>query len=630
MAKFKKAPSTASETVDSEMASTKPADTAGFKKTSKSARNSAFKQRKGKGGRDRGSKTQSSTGFAHTNDPQWRLQNPALSSTVGALLFADPQGKEYTLMTEASNTSIDTYFSTQGALIFEAPPLWGEGNSSTSPLSIIGQKIQWLANVKWYSSVGYAPADVTMMIMAVDAIHIMLCEAVRAYALTAKYSTVNKFLGKQLVDALGYDYDAILANLAEFRYQINQAVTKINQLHLPNVFYVLDSHRNLYSRIFKESPSSTGKEQLYAFKSNCYWRYSDEYGTLQCYPWQFSDPGTDVYYKITPDKWASVIGDMIDDVLSSEFIAKMDADMLRVFPYSDVMHFESIGDVLDIEFAYDPYILSQIFNMEFTAAQLSVTINPTSSPSRAGTFNLNLPEDMHIVLPQLYLRYTSHYNERTDIMASDFQLSLVYGGSDTKRTVDERTSQLATIRVDSVLDMNRATHYFNVLDLLPKDPGVLLECAHFKHHWERWPGNSTADGMSNRSEPVRYTLKDAQDCIVTGVGILAPDKIYPVLPNVFYPGTDYNTDASKATGRHAALEYMKSTMSKYWQFSMPPLVNIASYTDTGINSTILSEIQDLYVADKRELARMNFVSIQSMWDPSRLPVSRNSGAASGR
>lgn len=617
--------SAASVDINESTSDTTTASKTKFPKNNKQGNKSGKKfNSKGKSG-----KPKSYTGFEHTNDPAWRMQNPALSSTVGSILFSAPQGEFYSFTTKIGNQDTLSNLEslpTSGVMIFETVPLWGEGNSATSPMSIVGQKIQWLANVKWYSAVGYTPSDIIMMIMAVDSVHIMLEEAIRAYALSAQYSTQNKYFGKALVDALGFDYDDILEHLAEFRYQINQAITKINQIHIPNVFYVIDSHRNMYSRIFKEAPTSTGKEQLYAFRSNCFWRYNDSTGVMQCYPWKFSKNGT-LYTKVTVELWAQEVSAMIDDILSSEFIAKMDADMLRIFPYSEIMHFDYIGEMLGLEFAYDPYILTQIFNMEFMAAKVTENGSQTTGTARGYSTNDNIAENQLLQqpLPLAFFQYTSKYKERTDLIGHTFKVTMPFT-STSARTQAQRNAQLSLLPLHSI-SVN-AQHYFNILSIVPKEPGIILESAHFKFHLEQDSNSTTSDGYSNGSNPQIYNVTDIQDAVVTGVAVLTlgqskEPELTPILP--YY---EYSVSEKFSAGAFAFFEGMFKGISALWQFSMPPMTFIGMANgNTDFMSRGLAEIQDMYLANATELKRMNYVSIQSMWDTNRLPESRSGGAS---
>lgn len=565
-----------------------------------------------------GSKTSTvKTGFPHANDPAWRVQNPALSETVGNILFSDPTGLFHSNGAGPLNTTAayNIEWSVAGLMVFNALPLWGEASSATAPTNIAGQKIQWLANVKWYNQTGYAPSDIMAMVMAVDAIHIFIIEAIRAYACCSKYSVQNKYYGRNMVRALGWDYDDILTNLAKFRYVINEAITKINQLHIPKIFYCVDSHISMYSRIYSESPVQSEKAQLYAFRSNSWWLWNDSDGTLTAYPWQWWTSSTDKHQLCRTEDFERTINSMLDPILTSEFIAKMDADLLRVFSYDECFQLSPIGETLDIQFTYDPLVLCQIFNAEFVNAGLveyskhSETTAPILDMGSVPVFHENINGNENPFL--LFAQYSTHLGQRTDLLSGSIKLK----GYPLAASRTTTQALVQTVSIPHHCIGTLAHHYFNILDILPKSPAVLLEAAHYKFNLKQ----TTITGLTTGAS--EFELIDFQDSIIFGVTMYyfsdnSTCSTVGLLPNIMF--------GNGVTG-DTCTSYMINTLTRLWQFSMPPMTfvwNVASG-----KSTLLSEIQDTYIASKKELANFNFVSVQSMWDPDRLPKFRNGGSS---
>lgn len=568
-----------------------------------------------------GSKTSTvETGFPHANDPAWRVQNPALSETVGNILFSDPTGlfhenNVYPLDITATTALSTTKWAIAGLMVFNALPLWGEATSATAPTNIAGQKIQWLANVKWYNSVGYAPSDIMAMIMAVDSIHIFIIQAIRAYACCSKYSVQNKYLGRTLVRALGWDYDDIIQNLARFRYVVNEAITKVNQLHIPKVFYCVDSHIAMYSRIYTESPTLSEKSQLYAFRSNSTWVWNDADGTLTAKPWQWWTSSTSKHVYCTVSDFENTISAMLDPILTSEFIAKMDSDLLRVFSYDECFQLSPIGETLDIQFTYDPLVLCQIFNAEFVNAALSDYSNNTKTAfdiTQAGTVPIATGSLLDDELPYaLFAQYSTHLGARTDLLSGSIKLKGYPTGS--SRGEAQYLAQSQCIPHHCVGP--NAHHYFNILDILPKSPAVILEAAHYKFNL----GITNVSGLTGTAS--EYELIDFQDALIFGIQIYNfADKsnlgTSGLLPQLMQGG-DIKADT--------CMQYVTSSLKNLWQFSMPPMTFIWNYQNKVTH--MFSELQDIYVASKKELANFNFVSVQSMWDPERLPKFRNGGSS---
>lgn len=466
--------------------------------------------------------------FPHTNDPRWRLQNPVLSSNVANILFSDPLGIKYDNQFGVTESVYKAKWSASGIMVLDTLPLWGEATSATSPVNVAGQKIKWLANVKWYSQNDYSSADVMAMVMAVDAIHIKIYEAMRIYALASKYSVENKYWGKNIIEALGWDYNSVTSNLADFRYCINQAIAKINQLHIPNVFYCVDSHRNMYTRIFTESPINSPKSQIYIFRSRAWWRWNDSTGVL------YAVPADDDKEKMTPETFEQHINVMLDPVLSSEFIAKMDADLLRIFTYDQCFQLPMIGDVLDIEFAYDPLVLCQIYNAEFVNARLDYYSNIDSKNSTGQSAAYSLVNSLNggQSAPSLYAYYMTHLDSRTDLMSGAIMLKFKPKSGITSRTDTEQLLAKSALPWNTIGD--GAFHYFNILSILPKDPGTILEAAHFKFNLMQ---TSVAKGDLSAND--EFKVVDFQDALIYGIHLYqgVDDQIITgnktgVLPNL--------------------------------------------------------------------------------------------------
>lgn len=558
------------------------------------------------------------TGFPHANDPSWRLQTPALSQNVGAILFSDPTGKIYKDSVLYNDLTYPVTWSTTGIMVFDALPLWGEATGASSPTNVAGQKIQWLANVKWYSSVGYAPSDIMAMVMAVDTLHIFITEAIRAYACCSKYSVQNQYFGRTLVRALGWDYDDILANLAQFRTAINDAIVKINMVHIPNVFYCIDSHRTMYSRIFTESPTLNEKGQLYIFRSHSWWVWDDSLGTLTAKPWKFWKSTSSYTEYCNVEFFTRCVAQMLDPILTSEFIAKMDSDLQRVFTEQQCFVLPTIGDTLDIQFTYDPLVLCQIFNAEFVNAGIGEFeyMEQTKFPSFSHVSEVPV-RPMYgttaLEPPVLFAQYVTHVGSRTDLLGSTIRLKqfLPLDGTSNTWQAFAQANQIPKHCLGAY-----AFHYFNILDILPKDPGVILEAAHYKFNI----GTLTGDGYT---APKVMVPTDFQDSLIFGVRMVYMDKNSDGEKEPVEIGVLPEVALVEGVPNRYVGEYLISTLSRLWQFSMPPCTFVTDMTNQV--SKPLTEVADMYVASKAELSQMNYVAVQSLWDTNRIPTSRKGG-----
>lgn len=134
-----------------------------------------------------------------------------------------------------------------------------------------------------YISVGFTgsiPVEGSDMYVAIMcAAHVMLniIKGIRAYGLLRYYLMYNKYWGKVLIEALGFNFQNLLDNAANFRTQLNIRIEQFNKaFKIPKGIMAIERWIYLISNVFVDDPDDE-KAQIYAYDPACYWEY-DGYG----------------------------------------------------------------------------------------------------------------------------------------------------------------------------------------------------------------------------------------------------------------------------------------------------------------------------------------------------------------
>ena len=105
-------------------------------------------------------------------------------------------------------------------------------------------------------AVDFEAPDLLFTALAGESLLALLIEGKRAYGLMKYYLQNNKYYARTIVRALGFDFDDLNDNLANFRTEYNIRVAQINKLiAIPKSFFIGDRWEYLASWIFTDTDS---------------------------------------------------------------------------------------------------------------------------------------------------------------------------------------------------------------------------------------------------------------------------------------------------------------------------------------------------------------------------------------
>jgi hypothetical protein len=314
---------------------------------------------------------------SESNDIAWYSKNPSLLNAAASLPYAYPVGDRLDLENEQFNPeSLEIPINDRmpGILTLYAVPgpgiSSGELNGDISAVNVAARDIYSFVRYANSGHSNYDPADIMMYMLAIDEIYMEIADAQRIYGIVNLINPQNRFVPKYLVEALGWDYDKVMSNLAQFRFFINSAAARVAALNMPMGFPYFDRHRWLYSNIYVDGTSP--KAQILAFAKRVFRVYNET-----------GDHGSALVADSRPDKvdpawWASNVTNMINAVVGSEDCGIISGDILKAFGTDKCYSAQYMPDNYYVVPSYDEEVLSQFANATVYEgyADVNITQNP--------------------------------------------------------------------------------------------------------------------------------------------------------------------------------------------------------------------------------------------------------------
>lgn len=101
----------------------------------------------------------------------------------------------------------------------------------------------------------YSKVDLGMLILAMGEVISTIEHLRRAVGIAFTYSLRNRVLPNGLLEAMGFDADDFLANLADYRLRLNSLILRVNKMPIPGNIPYFQKCQDLYQKIFVDSGS---------------------------------------------------------------------------------------------------------------------------------------------------------------------------------------------------------------------------------------------------------------------------------------------------------------------------------------------------------------------------------------
>lgn len=345
-------------------------------KTDKRGSKKKFNKRPFKGDFDDSKTTKMSADVPETrrNDVSWYTKNAQMMKDAASIPWTYPLGNRVEMR------PYDGYFPGIHTTVLVPGP--GISIDENSPANIAGRDIYSFIRHKNSGHANYDPNDLMSYLLAVDEAYMLYYQAVRVYGAVKLYNNENRYGPKGIVSALGWDFEDVNANLAQFRYAINAFTVKLNALCVPKYWPYYARHAWIYSGIYADSQDA--KAQLYAMVPGMYRRRDDATGTLLSFNLGTNTPVSDTNpvkmpSNITVQQWQTAVTDVINALLSSEDVGIMSGDILKAYGREGLINISPMGEDYTLIPNYSEEVLSQIQNLTvYSGAMLTdITMDNT-------------------------------------------------------------------------------------------------------------------------------------------------------------------------------------------------------------------------------------------------------------
>lgn len=244
-----------------------------------------------------------------------------------------------------------------GIMVFDVDLTPGLATDNLSPINIASQALYTTIRKRNNkNNLSYDRADVIIAVTALSNFYAMWNYGARAYRSLSGFSPFNRYKPENLISAMGFDYNDLSQNAADFRFKLNQMAQIASKLPIPGTFPLFVRQSWMMSSIFKDSESE--KAQMYLFRPRSYYVYQAKTS---------SQGGMLEYNRITHDKLTvediiSILQEQLTAILDDTDIGNIEADIAFAFG-SDTMHITTISEDEQVIPVYNREVLSQIENM---------------------------------------------------------------------------------------------------------------------------------------------------------------------------------------------------------------------------------------------------------------------------
>lgn len=213
------------------------------------------------------------------NDIGWYTSSPNLLAAAASIPYNHLTGT----ITNTGGTLGDDHkhYAVPGAISLSIIPCPGFAALPSDPVNVASNAIYSFVRHQNSGHANYDAPDLMLYLMAMDNAYTYLNWLQRLYGTVHMYSAVNRYLPRDLIEMQGVDYDDLLANIAQFRYAINAAITRLGSLCVPNNMPIFQRHSSIFGNYYIEGDSY--REQLYMYTPKLVYMFginSDGAGTL--------------------------------------------------------------------------------------------------------------------------------------------------------------------------------------------------------------------------------------------------------------------------------------------------------------------------------------------------------------
>lgn len=330
----------------------------------------------------------------HNNDPEWYIYDRTMFDSAISMPTLDFKGVKSEWISEASPSISSSYpdkyiGSPTVACMYMNPSAstvrdTGGLDSATSPVNVVARKMYAELSASNAKTSGYAPQDVSTLILALGQIIAYASHLKRAYGITQYYNYYNRTVPRAIMGAYGMNTTGNMTSwtksMAEIRNRLNIQIARINSIQFPASLNYFKKCAYIYSNIFVDRDDDMPTFLMMAPYST--WivdETSYEQGTILETEMVYSTTSTN-----TIGSMIIRLENMLDKVLTSATFNYIYADIInlvnRKVMSEDYIHMDPIA----VDYTVEP-LYSEQFNWQFMNATImgapNGTLGDTITPS---------------------------------------------------------------------------------------------------------------------------------------------------------------------------------------------------------------------------------------------------------
>nr|UVJ88909.1 putative capsid protein [Picobirnavirus sp.] len=248
----------------------------------------------------------------------------------------------------------------------------GISKDGASSLNMVTKKLYTFVRHANSGSRNYDSPDLMNYAFSYISLAVFIEECKRAYRCVMRYSSKNRYLGKALVQSLGFDFENISSNLADFRTLINVAILKFNALKVPDSWPLWGKNYILNSVILKDG--DIDRSQLYFYRSTVIWKYN-ETGTYVGSLTPEYVFGNDQNTILTMSNVKTIFDSILNSFVASEDINIMSGDIMKAYGEDHCFGLDLLSEDSMIDPIYNREMLEVMHNTTIYEVAKSYTTN---------------------------------------------------------------------------------------------------------------------------------------------------------------------------------------------------------------------------------------------------------------
>lgn len=263
-----------------------------------------------------------------TNDPSWYYgENREMYDALGVPTSFIPQGGLITATDDYNPAaSLPGYrnFCEPGILTYDVVPVLPKDSNS----GINQQIMEYYTKIFSVSTAANAfqPADLYQYMICLASAYTVYVSFARVYGSMMSYSALNLYSPKQIVTAMGFNYEDLANDLPSFRFELTKLCNALRKFVVPRDITLFNRWLYLADNLFVDRDATDPRAKLFMYRLTGYYAYGD--GEAPSAKYTDFELGRDVFDHDL--SWIrAVINDIINNLNGAESIQYMNALLLK-------------------------------------------------------------------------------------------------------------------------------------------------------------------------------------------------------------------------------------------------------------------------------------------------------------